>query len=69
MKWLKKDYADYVRADYDELFEIKGKRIFNTRHIFNDIRNYNIETIAESMPEVFTKDFNIWSGIYRKKVS
>ena len=63
----KKDYADYVRADYDELFEIKGKRIFNTRHIFNDIRNYNIETIAENMPEVFTKDFNIWSGIYRKK--
>lgn len=59
--------ADYVRADYDEIFEANGKRIYNTQHIFNDIGNYNVETIAGHIPEVFVKDLNLWNGIYKKK--
>lgn len=59
--------ADYVRADYDEVFEANGKRIYNTQHIFNDIGNYNVEVIAGHIPEVFVKDLNLWNGIYKKK--
>lgn len=63
----KKSNADYVRADYDEIFETNGKFICNVKHIFKDEKKYNTIMTAGDLPEVFVNDINIWSGIYRKE--
>lgn len=63
----KKHNVDYVRADYDEIFETNGKFICNVKHIFKDEKKYNIIMTAGDLPEVFVNDINIWSGIYRRE--
>lgn len=63
----KKVDADYIRADYDEIFEIDEKSICNVKHIFNNEKNYNTIITAGDIPEVFANDINIWSGIYKRE--
>ena len=63
----KKADADYVRADYDEIFVVNGKTISNEKHIFTDWQKYNVVMRACDIPEVFAQDINIWSGIYSRK--
>lgn len=63
----KKADADYVRADYDEIFEVDGRTICNAKHIFTDGKKYNVVMSACDIPEVFAQDISIWSGIYRRK--
>lgn len=58
--------ADYVRADYDGIYEAGGKRICKPQHIFNNDGNYNVDAIAEYMPETFAKDVNIWGAMYKR---
>lgn len=62
----KKFGADYVRADYDEIIETNKKTISSEQHIWDDIKKYDVETVAKDMPEVFVRDVNIWSGIYKR---
>lgn len=61
-----KNHADYIRADYSEIFEANGKTIWNEKHLFSDTKNYNVVMRASGIPYMFAKDINIWSGIYRR---
>ena len=58
--------ADYVRADYDEIFEINSYKICNTQHIFKNSLYYDKLFDNQYIKDVFSKDQNIWSGIYKK---
>lgn len=58
--------ADYVRADYDEICEVNNYKICNTQHIFNNSLYYDKLFDNRYIKELFSKDQNIWSGIYKK---
>ncbi|MDD6155455.1 MAG: glycosyltransferase [Lachnospiraceae bacterium] len=58
--------AEYVRADYDEICEVNNYMICNTQHIFNNSLYYDKLFDNRYFKELFSKDQNIWSGIYKK---
>ncbi len=71
-----RDNLDYVKADFDTIYEYDSKH--TGRHAFivkdsifqkgcNEQTGYNKVFSAKEYLQIFLKDMNVWSGIYKRE--
>lgn len=68
------DKLDYAKADFDIIYEYNSKHINRKAFVEKDFifgreehNRYKRVFNAQEYPQIFTKDVNVWSGIYKRE--
>ena len=68
------DKLDYAKADFDIIYEYNSKHINRNAFVEKDFifgreehNRYKRVFNAQEYPQIFTKDVNVWSGIYKRE--
>ena len=68
------DKLDYAKADFDIIYEYNSKHINRKAFVEKDYifgreehNRYKRVFNAQEYPQIFTKDVNVWSGIYKRE--